>query len=59
MTSAVQNIRNIGIVRRNKAVKLIQKAWRDAYYNPNFKACKTRLRREFCTFEKELSSLQK
>lgn len=45
---------NICIVRRNKAVKLIQQAWREAYYNPKFKACKTRLHREFCTFEKDL-----
>jgi hypothetical protein len=38
---------DIDIVKRNKAIKVIQRAWRHAFYDPCYSVCKRRLVREF------------
>ena len=46
--------KDIGIVKRNKAVKLIQREWRRVYYNPVYLICKNRLTQEFYILNKLL-----
>lgn len=38
---------NIDIVKRNKAIKVIQRAWKHVFYDPQYLVCKRRLMREF------------